>query len=141
MEERDARFDGLIPENYDRYLGPVLFEPFAIDLASRLDTAVATDVLELACGTGILTRELRRRLPVSSRLVATDLNDPMLHHAKASSIGYTGIEWKQANASAVPFPDSSFDVVVCQFGLMFVPDKVAVLGRFIALAAQRSVHL
>ena len=78
MEDRNARFDGSIPENYDRYLGPVLFQPFAIDLASRLNTDTAVDVLELACGTGILTRQLRRRLPVAARLVATDLNEGML---------------------------------------------------------------
>jgi ubiquinone/menaquinone biosynthesis C-methylase UbiE len=127
MEERNTKFDGSIPENYDRYLGPVLFEPYALDLAGRVDTEAAADVLELACGTGILTRQLRRRLSVSSRLVATDLNDPMLQYARAKSDQNEGIEWKQADACALPFPDSSFDVVACQFGLMFVPDKVAAL--------------
>lgn len=127
MQEKNVRFVGSIPENYDRYLGTVLFEPYAVDLAGRLDPEEASNVLELACGTGILTRQLRRRLSVSSRLVATDLNEPMLQYAKAKSDQNEGIEWKQADASALPFPDGSFDVVVCQFGLMFVPDKFAAL--------------
>jgi len=127
MEEKNARFDGSIPENYDHYLGSVLFEPYAVDLAGRLDPETTANVLELACGTGILTRQLRRRLSASSRLVATDLNDPMLQYARAKSDQNEGIEWKQADASALPFPDGSFDLVVCQFGLMFVPDKFAAL--------------
>jgi len=127
MEEKNARFVGSIPENYDRYLGTVLFEPYAVDLAGRLDPEETSNVLELACGTGVLTRQLRRRLSVSSRLVATDLNDPMLQYAKAKLNKIEGIEWKQADASALPFPDGSFDVVVCQFGFMFVPDKLAAL--------------
>ena len=129
MEERNTRFDGSIPENYDRYLGGVLFEPYAIDLAARVDTGEANEVLELACGTGILTRHLRQQLPASTRLVATDLNEPMLQYAIAKSEQNEGIEWKQADACALPFPDGSFDVVVFQFGLMFVPDKSAALAE------------
>jgi ubiquinone/menaquinone biosynthesis C-methylase UbiE len=127
MEEKNARFDGSIPENYDRYLGAVLFEPYAVDLAARLDPEAAAEVLELACGTGILTRQLRRRLSPSSHLVATDLNDPMLQYARAKSDQNEGIEWRRSDASALPFPDGSFDFVVCQFGLMFVPDKLTAL--------------
>ena len=121
----NARFVGSIPENYDRYLGPVLFEPYARDLAGRLRANDGARVLELACGTGIVTRRLRERMPASARLVATDLNEPMLEIARRRLAGAPGVEWRQADACALPFPPASFDAVVCQFGLMFVPDKAA----------------
>jgi SAM-dependent methyltransferase len=121
----NARFVGSIPENYDRYLGPVLFEPYARDLAGRLKVGAGARVLELACGTGIVTRHLRERMPASATLVATDLNEPMLEIAKRRLGGAPGVEWRQADACALPFPPASFDAVVCQFGLMFVPDKPA----------------
>ncbi|HEV8703273.1 MAG TPA: methyltransferase domain-containing protein [Candidatus Polarisedimenticolia bacterium] len=123
MTDPNAHFTGSIPENYDRHLGPVLFEPYARDLARRLPAAEGTRVLEIACGTGIVTRQLRERLPAGARLVATDLNQPMIDHARRRLEGVRGIDWQQADACALPFPDKSFDVVVCQFGLMFVPDK------------------
>lgn len=123
MTDKNAVFAGSIPENYDRHLGPVLFEPYARDLAGRVPTAEKARVLELACGTGIATRHLRERLPAGSRLVATDLNQPMIDLARRKLEGVRGIEWQQADACALPFPDKSFDTVVCQFGLMFVPDK------------------
>ncbi|HYV84540.1 MAG TPA: methyltransferase domain-containing protein [Patescibacteria group bacterium] len=121
----NARFVGSIPENYDRYLGPVLFEPYARDLAGRLRASDGARVLELACGTGIVTRRLRERMPASARLVATDLNEPMLEIARRRLAGAAGVEWRQADACELPFPPASFDAVVCQFGLMFVPDKAA----------------
>ena len=123
----NVRFVGSIPENYDRHLGPVLFEPYARDLAARLRAGEGARVLELACGTGILTRRLRERMPASARLTATDLNEPMLLIAKRRLEGAPGVEWRQADACALPFPPASFDAVVCQFGLMFVPDKPAAL--------------
>jgi len=131
VEERNRTFDGSIPEYYDRYLGPVLFEPYAVDLAARVRIEAATQVLELACGTGILTRRLRRRLPLTSRLLATDLNLPMIEYAQARSDGYDGIDWKQADACDLPFSDKSFEVVICQFGLMFVPDKFTALSEIL----------
>jgi SAM-dependent methyltransferase len=130
MTETHAQFLGSIPENYDRYLGPVLFEPYARDLAGRLEVKPAARVLEIACGTGIATRHLRGRMPPQAVLVATDLNEPMLEHARRKLAGTRGIEWRQADASALPFPDASFDAVPCQFGLMFVPDKAAALAEF-----------
>jgi SAM-dependent methyltransferase len=125
MNDPNARFVGSIPENYDHYLGPVLFEPYARDLAARLQIRDGGHVLELACGTGIVTLRLRERMPASARLVATDLNEPMLEIAKRRLGGAPGVEWSQADACALPFPPASFDAVVCQFGLMFVPDKPA----------------
>ena len=123
MKEQHAQFAGSIPAAYDRYLGPVLFQPYAEDLADRLQVPPNGSVLELACGTGIVTRELRNRLPASVKLVATDLNEPMFQHASAKFSRGEAVEWRQADACSLPFSDGSFDAVVCQFGIMFVPDK------------------
>jgi len=127
MPEANATFDGLIPEVYDNHLGAVLFEPYAADLVNRLKPRAAKDVLELACGTGIVTRALLEGLKPRPRLVATDLNEPMLHYARSKVASAPGLEWRQADASDLPFPDASYDAVVCQFGVMFVPDKLAAM--------------
>jgi SAM-dependent methyltransferase len=127
MTDTNARFVGSIPEEYDRCLGPMLFEPYAADLVSRLPRLTRGRVLEVACGTGIVTRRLRAALPADVTVVATDLNEPMLAYARAARRLEAGVEWRQADAQALPFPDARFDAVVCQFGLMFVPDKVAAL--------------
>jgi ubiquinone/menaquinone biosynthesis C-methylase UbiE len=123
MTDPNARFDGTIPAAYDRYLGPLLFEPYASDLAARITPLAPRRVLEVACGTGILTRALRAALPAGTELVATDLNQPMLDHARAGWRDQAAVLWREADACALPFPPQAFDVVVCQFGLMFVPDK------------------
>src|SRR2546423_9426930 len=123
MENKNAQFAGSIPAAYDRYLGPILFQPYAEDLAERLKAGGNTSILELACGTGILTRVLRDRLPATVRLDATDQNEPMMRNAATKFTHNAAIEWKQADASSLPFDDKSFDAVVCQFGIMFIPDK------------------
>ena len=118
-----ASYVGSIPENYDCYRATD-FEPYAEELAGRVQSAGPLGpVLELACGTGILTERLRARLPPSVRIVATDLNAPMLEYARTKRGGMPGIEWQQADAAALPFASGSFDAVLCQFGFMFVPDK------------------
>ena len=121
MTKVDTVFSGSIPSLYDRYLGPLIFQPYADDLASRLSALNPERVLETAAGTGIVTRALQRSLPKAS-IVATDLNQPMLDHA-AAQISSDRVSWQQADAQALPFPDRSFDAVVCQFGAMFFPDK------------------
>jgi SAM-dependent methyltransferase len=118
-----AAFSGSVPEFYDRYLGPVLFEPYAVDLASRLPDGKGLRVLETACGTGIVTRHLREALQDDATLVATDLNEAMIDFGRAA-VPAAGITWQQADAQALPFDDGSFDVVACAFGVMFLPDKV-----------------
>jgi ubiquinone/menaquinone biosynthesis C-methylase UbiE len=123
MPEANATFTGSIPENYDRYLGPILFGPYADDLVSRLNVSKDAAVLELACGTGIVTRRLLDRLGPDAKVLATDLNDAMLDYAGAGFASGDPVEWKQADACDLPFADRSFDAVVCQFGLMFFPDK------------------
>ena len=120
-------FEGSIPENYDRYLGPAFFEPFADDIADRASREQPKKVLEIACGTGIVTRRLRDRLPRTSQIVATDLNPGMFKFAQRKFDASEKIQWQQADATALPFPDGSFDAVICQFGLMFVPDKKAAM--------------
>lgn len=116
-----TRFIGTIPALYDRHLGPVLFQPYAQDLARRLPPG-AMRVLEVAAGTGRVTRALLAALPATARIIATDLNDAMLV-VGAERTADDRVTWRQADAQALPVEDGSFDVVVCQFGLMFVPDR------------------
>jgi ubiquinone/menaquinone biosynthesis C-methylase UbiE len=123
MKDQHANFSGSIPAVYDRYLGPILFQPYAEDLATRLQMPENASVLELACGTGILTRVLRTRLRPTVKLTATDLNEPMFRHAAGKFADDEPVQWQEADASSLPFAEGMFDAVVCQFGLMFVPDK------------------
>ena len=124
MVATDKLFAGSIPEVYDRFLVPLIFESYALDLAGRLASLAPQNVLETAAGTGVLTRAIASRLPESARIVATDLNQPMLDHATAKHADDRRITWRQADALALPFEDQSFDAVVCQFGVMFFPDKI-----------------
>ena len=120
----DRTFARSIAEIYDRYLVPLIFDSYALDLASRLVEANPLDVLETAAGTEVLTRAIASRLPADARIVATDLNQPMLDRAKGGQSQDGRIECKQADALALPFENQSFDVVACQFGVMFFPEKV-----------------
>jgi SAM-dependent methyltransferase len=119
----DTRFSGSIPELYDSYLVPMIFEPYAADLAKRVAAHRPSCVLEIAAGTGAVTRMMAHALPMDVDLVATDLSQPMLDRAMAIGIPRP-VTWQQADASLLPFDDASFDSVVCQFGVMFFPDKV-----------------
>ena len=124
MQATDAKFAGSIPELYDRYLGALLFEPYADELARRLRVLQGGTLLEVAAGTGVVTRALRTTLPADVRIVATDLNEGMLKVA-ASRFSDSTVTFQQADAQKLPFTDGSADAIVCQFGLMFVPDKSA----------------
>ncbi|TCZ65277.1 class I SAM-dependent methyltransferase [Flaviaesturariibacter aridisoli] len=118
-----SAYTGNIPHHYEQYLGPILFEPYAADLAARV-TSHTRSLLELACGTGRVTQHLDRRLAASARLVATDLNRDMLHLAR-SIVFSPRVEWMEVDAQHLPFGDALFDVVLCQFGVMFFADKLA----------------
>ena len=123
MEATDKAFAGSIPEIYERLMVPLIFEPYALDLANRLARTAPRGILETAAGTGVLTRAIASQLPPAARIVATELNQSMLDHAK-TRLSDERVEWRQADALALPFPDQSFDTVACQFGAMFFPDKV-----------------
>ena len=125
MLETDTMFAGSIPENYDRYMVPLIFEPYAEDLAERVALPSPGAVLEIAAGTGVLTRALAPRLMPDARYVVTDLNQPMLDFAASRQAPDSRITWRQADAMALPFANASFDVVCCQFGAMFFPDRPA----------------
>lgn len=123
MQETDSLFVGSIPEIYDRYLGPVFFEPYATDIAARLAAFAPARVLEIAAGTGVATRALAMAFPLSTEIIATDLNQPMLDFAAART-DPVNIAWRQADALNLPFDDGAFDAAVCQFGAMFFLDRV-----------------
>ena len=122
MSDPQMAFAGTIPAVYDRCLAPFLSEPYADDLVSRLDIGPASRVLELACGTGVVTARLREGLPAGAQLVATDISPAMIAHARRKLAG-ADVHWRIADAQALPFKEGVFDAVVCQFGFMFVPDK------------------
>ncbi|MEO7253798.1 MAG: class I SAM-dependent methyltransferase [Casimicrobium sp.] len=120
----DRVFSGSIAQLYEQYLVPLIFDPYAQDLTGRLTALRPSAVLEIAAGTGVVTRHMARQLPADVSIVATDLNQPMLDHAM--SIGTSRpVTWQQADAMSLPFANGAFDAVVCQFGAMFFPDKSA----------------
>lgn len=124
MPHDSTSFSGnSIPENYDSGLGPVIFVDYAEDIARRAAALNPTRVLETAAGTGIVSRRLRNHLPAATQLVSTDLSPAMLEIAKTKFKPTEQTTFQPADATALPFPDASFDVVVCQFGVMFYPDK------------------
>ncbi|CAG2146949.1 2-methoxy-6-polyprenyl-1,4-benzoquinol methylase, mitochondrial [Cupriavidus yeoncheonensis] len=129
MPQSDSdKFTGAVPELYERYLVPMIFAPYAADLARRAAALQPARVLEMAAGTGALTRELARLLPPQASIVATDLNPPMLERARTVGTSRP-VDWQVANAMQLPFDDGSFDLVVCQFGVMFFPDKPAAFAE------------
>jgi len=122
MHASDRVFTGSIPRLYETHLVPLIFAPYAADLAARVAARSPERVLEIAAGTGAVTRALDQRLPAHVRIVATDLNQAMLD--EAARIGTTrDVEWRVADALALPFDDATFDVVACQFGAMFFADR------------------
>ncbi len=129
----DTDFVGSVPEFYERYLVPLIFGPYAKDLSTRVHDSGARSVLEVACGTGVLTRALAAGLHPDIAITASDLNQPMVDHA--ASVGTAReVTWRQADVVNLPFEDGSFDAVVCQFGVMFFPDRpeaFAEIGRLL----------
>lgn len=128
MADSDKVFTGSIPKLYDSVLVPLIFQPYATDLVLRLQPGSWTRVLEIAAGTGVVTRALASTLPAGIGIVATDLNQAMLEQASAAGTARP-VEWQQADAMQLPFGDATFDAVVCQFGVMFFPDKAAAFAQ------------
>lgn len=129
MTDRDTVFVGSIPKFYDTLMVPLIFEAYAADLAELAAASAPRSVLETAAGSGVVARSLAPRLGADTRYVVTDLNQPMLDYAASRQGPDSRIEWRQADALALPFDDASFDVVCCQFGAMFFPDRVAGYGE------------
>jgi ubiquinone/menaquinone biosynthesis C-methylase UbiE len=123
MDETSAKFVGSIPDFYERGMGPVIFADFALDMAQRVKALNPKLVVETAAGTGILTRALRDALPGRTKIIATDLNPPMLEIAKRKFARGEPVNLQPANAVDLPFDDACCDLLVCQFGHMFFPDK------------------
>ena len=123
MSEADKVFSGSIPENYDRHMVPLIFEHYAQDMAQRVAALSPKAVLETAAGSGVVTRALAPLLSSDASYVVTDLNQPMLDYAQAKQGADNRIRWQKADAQALPFEDAAFDVVYCQFGAMFFPDR------------------
>src|SRR5690349_3879655 len=136
----DKVFAGSIPKLYETYLVPLIFEPYAADLAKRLSARPVSRVLEIAAGTGVVTRALASALPESAAIVATDLNQAMLDQAAAVGTK-RAVEWRQADAMQLPFQDASFDAVVCQFGTMFFPDKAKAFAEARRVLRPAGVYL
>lgn len=126
MKEKAIVFNGSVAQNYDDCLGPFVFEPFALDLLERIDTTKTGAVLELACGTGRVTKHLTEKLPVTSIVMATDLNAGMIAVAKEKVLS-PAVKWATVDMTNIPFDENNFDLIVCQFGLMFAPDKLKAL--------------
>jgi ubiquinone/menaquinone biosynthesis C-methylase UbiE len=129
MSAVDKVFAGSIPENYDRYLVPLIFQNYAEDMARRVAVRSPKRGLEIAAGTGAVTRAMAGALPPDATYVATDLNQPMLDFAMSRQTGDSRFSWRQADALALPFDDASFEAVCCQFGAMFFPDRAKAYGE------------
>ncbi len=125
MLEADKIFAGSVPENYDRHMVPLIFASYAADLARRAAALRPSAVLEIAAGTGAVTRALAPLLPPSATYIATDLNQAMLDYARSRQPAEDRVVWHQADAMALPFQDATFDLACCQFGAMFFPDRPA----------------
>ncbi len=121
----DSKFAGSIPEIYDDYLVPLIFEGFARDLARRIAAEKPTHVLETAAGSGVVTRKLAPLLSSDASYLVTDLNPPMIERAKARQDPDKRLSWRPADALNIPCEDNSFDALLCQFGVMFFPDRTA----------------
>ena len=115
-------FSGSIPKHYEQYLGPMFFEPYAIEVCKRIDFSSVQFALEIATGTGRVTRHLREHMPATSKLVASDISPDMLTIAK-EKLKSSDIEWQNIDAQQLPLNDNSVDLIVCCFAYMLVPDK------------------
>ena len=124
----ELMFAGSVPEVYDRHLVPLIFAPYADDLVTRLRDLDVGSILEVAAGSGVVTRAMAARLPAAVSITATDLSQPMIDYAQ--SVGTSRpVVWQSADVTDLPFGDASFDAVVCQFGVMFFPDRPAAFAE------------
>jgi ubiquinone/menaquinone biosynthesis C-methylase UbiE len=135
--------------HYEHFFGPLFFEPYAIEVAKRIDPSTVSTALEIAAGTGRVTRHIRERIAASAKLIASDISEAMLAEAR-KKLSHLGIDWQIIDAEQLPFKDNSIDLVVCCFGYMFVPDKPKAFaevyrvlrpgGRFLVTTWDKLVH-
>ncbi|KRT16531.1 hypothetical protein ASU31_10235 [Pedobacter ginsenosidimutans] len=121
-KDPSADLPGDTATRYEQFFGPLFFEPYAIEVAKRIHSIPVSVVLEIAAGTGRVTRHIREHIPYSAKLIASDISEEMLAVAK-KTLGQLDIDWRNIDAQQLPFSDNSIDLVVCCFGYMFVPDK------------------
>ena len=140
MHAIDKVFSGSIAKLYEAYLVPLIFEPYAADLKNRVRSMSASRILEVAAGTGVVTRAMAAVMDERVSIVATDLNQAMLDEAAAVGTARP-VHWQQADAMALPFADGEFDVVVCQFGVMFFPDKSKAFSEAYRVLKPRGVFI
>ena len=140
MNDVDRRFSGSLPKAYGTFLVPLIFQPYAVDLQRRVGALNPARILETAAGTGVVTRALAARASPDTSIVATDLNQAMLDEA-ASTGTARPVEWQRADAMALPFADNEFDAVVCQFGVMFFPDKAKAFAEARRVLKPRGVFV
>lgn len=136
-----TQFTGRIPQNYDEGLGPVIFQPYAEDIAARAKALSPKSLLELAAGTGIVTRVLRDALPSRTKILASDLNDDMLDIAKKKFRFWDKVSFSVIDAMDIGHADASFDMLLAQFGIMFMPDKVASLKEALRVLKPGGTYL
>lgn len=141
MTGADKAFEGSIPSIYQRYMVPMLFEPYARLMAERVARCAPQRVLELAAGTGVVTRHLASILEPDVQIMATDLNQAMLDAAAALQRSGGQVSFRQADAQSLPFGDESFDVVLCQFGVMFFPDKAQAYREARRVLIERGTYI
>lgn len=130
MSKTHNTFNGSIPQNYNHYLGPIIFEDYALDLAQEASSLEKKKILEIAAGTGILTRKLSQVLPPETEIIVTDLSQGMLQFGYKAAEQKANLRFCGADAMHLPFPDNSFDMIIVQFAIMFFPDKVATLKEW-----------
>jgi len=114
-------------ENYERFFVPAIGAPLAAELIEIAGLRAGERVLDVACGTGVVTRLAAKRVGADGKVAGLDLNPGMLAVARSVTPSNMPVQWYEASAESLPLPDGSFDVVLCQLGLQFVPDKTVAL--------------
>lgn len=141
MTGADKAFEGSIPSIYQRYMVPMLFEPYARLMAERVSLCAPHRVLELAAGTGVVTRHLASILEPDVQIMATDLNQAMLDTAAVLQGSGRQVSFRHADAQSLPFGDENFDVALCQFGVMFFPDKAQAYREARRVLSKRGTYI
>ena len=127
QEVHGKSYGGTPAENYERFFVASIGAPVADDLIGTADLQPGQRVLDVACGTGVVTRRAAKRVGVSGAVAGLDINPGMLAVARSQTPPNVSIDWYEASAESMPLPDEAFDVVLCQMGIQFVPDKLAAL--------------